>query len=519
MGIHMTDRYRLPWKVAFRSDQRSVGALSSRNASAFTLVELLIVIAIVVILIALLLPAVGSVRARSRTAQCANRLRQIGVAIEPTRQKLNRQFRVSNWQNIIMPFIQDTADVLACPDNVGGEDQSSYGMNHRALRMGGRDSGKIVALDYTLPIVTVVTQSRSQQDDWPNTIAPRHFQYSNVLMHDGHVELMDPDVIDPRFCDPYVKYWRPHPDEHLFMLDDCLETTMDVVADGGGNPTDTDGDGTPDTLDPDDDGDGIPDETDPDDDNDGIPDESDLDSDADGSSDDTTDNSTNDPCAQCDLVAHWEFNDPADEGRDSVGGHHGTLRGNAHRDPAVGGGVLELDGAGDYLNVPHQEDLNLGTCFTIAYWVRFDRYKPNRTSFSKRSPDNATGFVFASQHNAIEGPQAFRHFLNVTGVDQHQGGWDRLVHTFPNGSWHHTALTYDGTTKSLYVDGALIQQGPTKGGGGPVTENSLPIRLGANSWNWSLSELDGALDDFRIYSCTLTAQEIADLAAMQPAGT
>jgi prepilin-type processing-associated H-X9-DG protein len=147
--------------------------------------------------------------------------------------------------------------------------------------MGGQDAGKIVGLDYKQPLVTVVANSLAGQDDWPNTRAPRHTGYLNVLFHDGRVEAQDPDVIDPRYCLPFSTYWRPKVDEHLFTLSDCPNRPQD------GAGTDTDGDGDPNTTDPDDDNDGIPDDTDPDDDNDGIPDVSDPDDDNDGVPDDS----------------------------------------------------------------------------------------------------------------------------------------------------------------------------------------------------------------------------------------
>ena len=88
--------------------------IARRVRRGFTLVELLVTVAIIALLVALLVPAVQSVRESARRAWCGNNLRQLSVACQGY-EGVNRRFPFGRkydlwdsytWTQLVLPWVE-----------------------------------------------------------------------------------------------------------------------------------------------------------------------------------------------------------------------------------------------------------------------------------------------------------------------------------------------------------------------------------------------------------------------------
>ncbi|QDU91567.1 hypothetical protein Pla175_49960 [Pirellulimonas nuda] len=98
-----------------------------RRRYALTLVELLVVIAVIGVLIALLLPAVQSARDAARSASCRSNMRQLGIAVLRYCDSRGGEFPTyshdatdqgGSWVYTLAPYLESVDAIRVCPQDI-----------------------------------------------------------------------------------------------------------------------------------------------------------------------------------------------------------------------------------------------------------------------------------------------------------------------------------------------------------------------------------------------------------------
>lgn len=196
-----------------------IDARCPRNA--FTLIEILIVIAIISILAAILFPVFSRARENARRATCQSNLRQLGLAIIQYTQDYDERLpsavnegEIGGWiyiekrdgagRNSILdptrgslyPYVKNK-QVYICPsDSVGAKQGLSYARG----RCVGRPGNLISIFDYPAQTLLLAEQQMGGKDsstddgsgftarDGRWNMPDRHLGNTTILFMDGHVK-------------------------------------------------------------------------------------------------------------------------------------------------------------------------------------------------------------------------------------------------------------------------------------------------------------------------------------------
>jgi len=213
---------------------------------AFTLIELLVVITIICILMAVLMPTFRTVMENSRTAKCANNLKEIGAGMFLYSQDHNNDFPESNssatwgtidgvtgqpsWMEQLAPYVGNPANpslggspsVFTCPSSSYLLPANKYYSYFNGAHAAFAAEGKVAAVKRTLIAHPSEQILSGDITNWPAgaagatdadkvdfTVNPIlnastfHNAGINLLFADGHVEAVkwDPNLTPPGFFD------------------------------------------------------------------------------------------------------------------------------------------------------------------------------------------------------------------------------------------------------------------------------------------------------------------------------
>jgi hypothetical protein len=160
----------------------------------------------------------------------------------------------------------------------------------------------------------------------------------------------------------------------------------------------------------------------------------------------------------------------------------------------------------NYHDEPDSANLRL-TQFTVAAWFKTsanfasEAFIVNKGGIGSDSAGQNQNY----QISMTSAEQIKVGFETSTGADQF------LTSPLPynDGQWHYALVTNDGSTLTLYIDGAAVTS-KSVAGSSPENTGTKPVRIGANSRvTPSTNFFTGEVDEVRVWNDDLTAQQVS----------
>lgn len=167
--------------------------------------------------------------------------------------------------------------------------------------------------------------------------------------------------------------------------------------------------------------------------------------------------------------------------------------------------LIDFDGSDDYIDVGDNHDLT--SSFSLESWVLQETTVATGTIISNGNIDGTlkTGYHLALKNNYpnfVWYDNSNNEVLNITSPE-----------TIPNNEWRHIAVTYDGATAKIYIDGIEIVSGLTNT---PPINTSQSFKIGAETVNYATTPLqtnhfNGRIQEVRIWDVALSESQIREM--------
>ena len=145
--------------------------------------------------------------------------------------------------------------------------------------------------------------------------------------------------------------------------------------------------------------------------------------------------------------------------------------------------------------------LHNGNSYSIAMWIKFSNTGNYEYILSDIASSSHVGIIFIKTTDKFE-HVIYRGVSSTTALDI------LSTTTISDTDWHHYALTFDGTTGRMYVDGSLDSTQTTTNSVS-TANSSYSLKLGSEGSG--VSFFNGNVDELAIFNRVLTADEVSYL--------